>query len=157
MYILYYILWLLFVGTVTPESCIIGLFVAAAVFAFTVKFMDYSLAIEIHNLKKIPKFFKYIIMLLKEIIVANFKVIRFILTEKEEVCPVLVSFNGKAKTDVGKTLYANAITLTPGTVTVFLENDKYVVHGLDESLIDGIDDSKLEKLILDMEKMEDKS
>ncbi|MCR5273629.1 MAG: Na+/H+ antiporter subunit E [Lachnospiraceae bacterium] len=157
MFILYFILWLIFVGTVTVESCIIGLIVAGAVFAFTVKFLNYSIALEINNLKKIPILLKYIVMLVKEIIVSNFKVAGFILTEKEEICPTLVSFKGKTKTDAGKTFYANAITLTPGTVTVFLEGDRYVVHALDESLAEGIDESKLEKIILKLEGTEDKA
>ncbi|MCR5469145.1 MAG: Na+/H+ antiporter subunit E [Lachnospiraceae bacterium] len=155
MFILYFVLWLLFVGTITLESCIIGLIVAGAVFWFTVKFMGYSVSLEKQNLKKIPKLIKYIILLIKEIIIANVKVISFILTEKEEICPALVTFKGKAKTDVGKSLYANAITLTPGTITAYLEKDTYVVHALDESLTDGIDDSKLEKIILELEKTED--
>jgi len=155
MFLLYFVLWLIFVGTITVESCIIGLIVAAVIFMFTCKFLDYSLELEKNNLKKIPKMIKYIYMLVKEIVKANVAVIRLIISEKEEVEPVLVSFKGKAKTKAGRALYANAITLTPGTITVYLDDDKYIVHALDEKLADGIDDTRLEKLIVEMEKGEE--
>ncbi len=122
---------------------------------FSVKFLGYSVALEKDNLKKIPKVIKYIYTLVKEIVKANVAVMKLIISEKEEIEPVLVSFKGKAKTKAGRALYANAITLTPGTITVALEDDNYVVHALDESIAEGVDDSRLEKLIIELEKGEE--
>ena len=56
------------------------------------------------------------------------------------------------KTSVGKAFLANAITLTPGTITVLLEDSEYVVHCLDESLAEGMDDSVFVKLLTELEK-----
>ena len=42
MYLLYFLLWVIFNGSFTLEICIFGLIIAAAIFAFTCRFMDYS-------------------------------------------------------------------------------------------------------------------
>ncbi|MCI7813629.1 MAG: Na+/H+ antiporter subunit E [Lachnospiraceae bacterium] len=152
MYLLYFILWVIFNGKITLEICLFGLVIAAVVFAFTCKFMDYSIQKEKRVIRNCFKFLHYCGVLIKEIVKANFTAIHLILTEKEEVEPVLVSFQSDMKTPVGRALLANAITLTPGTITVTMEGSEYVVHCLDESLAEGMDDSVFVKLLSDMEK-----
>lgn len=152
MYLLYFVLWVIFNGDITVEICLFGLVISAAVFAFTCKFMDYSIAKEKKVLKNSWKLLQYIVVLVMEIVKANFAVIHIILSEKEETEPALVSFHSDMKTSAGKALLANAITLTPGTITVTLEDSEYVVHCLDKSLAEGMDDSVFVKRLADMEK-----
>lgn len=152
MYLLYFILWVIFNGNVTLEICLFGLVVAAVVFAFTCKFMDYSLEKEKLLLFRSGKFLRYVVILVIEIVKANFSVIHMILSEREETEPALVSFHSDMKSDVGRALLANAITLTPGTITVSLEGSDYVVHCLDESLAEGMDSSVFVERISELEK-----
>lgn len=152
MYALYFFLWVIFNGSFSLEICLFGLVIAAVIFWFTCKFMDYSLEKEKQNLKKLPKFIRYIFVLVKEIAKANFAVIHLILSEEEEVQPVLVDFRSHMNTPVGRAFLANAITLTPGTITVLLEEDEYTVHCLDESLAGGMDKSVFVELLKDLEK-----
>lgn len=151
MYLLYFLLWIIFNGNITLEICLFGLAIAAAIFAFTCKFMDYSIEKEKHNLKKVFLFFRYVGVLVMEIVKANFAVIHMILSEEEETEPALVSFTSDMKTPSGKALLANAITLTPGTITVALEDSEYVVHCLDKELAAGMDNSVFVKLIEQLE------
>ena len=65
--------------------------------------------------------------------------------------PVLVTFHTDLKTPVGRAFLANAITLTPGTITVTLEEDEYMVHCLDEDLTEGINDSAFQEYIRRLE------
>ena len=51
-----------------------------------------------------------------------------------------------------KEALANAITLTPGTITVLLEDNSYTVHCLDESLAEGMNESVFLKRIEEIEK-----
>ena len=154
MYLLYFILWVIFNGRITLEICLFGIVIAGAVFAFTCKFMDYSIEKEKHNLKKSVQMLHYICVLVVEIVKANFAVIHLILSEKEEIEPALVSFEAKMKTTTGKAFLANAITLTPGTITVSLEDSRYLVHCLDESMAEGMDDSVFADLLEKMEREE---
>ncbi len=152
MYLLYFVLWIIFNGKITLEICIFGLIIAAAIFAFTCKFMDYSIVKEKNNLKKIFKYLKYVFVLIIEIIKANFSVIHMILSEREEIEPTIVEFETDLETPAAKAFLANAITLTPGTITVTLEGSDYMVHCLDESLSDGIDQLVFQDMLRDLEK-----
>ena len=152
MFLLYFILWIIFNGNLTLEICLIGLVVAAVMFTFTCRFLDHSIAAERLMIAKAWEFACYAVVLVKEIIKANFAVMHMILSEREELEPALVSFRSDLKTPVCRTLLANAITLTPGTITVSLEENEYVVHCLDESLAEGVDRSVFVERISGLEK-----
>lgn len=151
MYLLYFLLWVIFNGNLTLEVCLFGVVVAAVMFAFSCKFMGYSIAKEKHILKKSLGFLRYAGVLVVEIIKANLAVIHMIFSQQEEPEPALVSFHSPMKTESGRALLADAITLTPGTITVSLENSEYVVHCLDESLAQGIDDSIFVQMLTELE------
>lgn len=152
MFFLYFLFWVIFNGNITLEICIFGVIIAAVMFAFTCRFMDYSVELEMKNIKRVFLFLKYVAHLVIEVIKANYATIKMILTQKEEIEPVLVSFQSDLKTPVGKTLLANAITLTPGTITVSLEDDKYVVHCLDKDFSEGIDENMFADIAREIEK-----
>ncbi len=152
MYVLYFALWVIFNGNITLEICLFGIVIAAVMFAFTCKFMDYSIEKEKKLYKNTGKALHYVSVLVIEIVKANMTVIHMILSEKEELQPALFHFQANMKTPLSKTLLANAITLTPGTITVDLDGDKYTVHCLDESLAPQSDDSVFVQMISDMEK-----
>lgn len=151
MYLLYFIVWIIFAGSINLEVCAFGIVIASVIFAFTCKFMDYSIEKEKRALKKSFQFLVYVIVLLKEIMVANYQTVKMILSEKEEIKPVLVDFQPDIKGEIGKVLLANSITLTPGTITVNLDESGYLVHCLDESLADGMEDSVFVELLKKME------
>ena len=44
------------------------------------------------------------------------------------------------KKDLTRVLFANSITLTPGTVTVELEGDRLIVHGITKDHVEGVRD-----------------
>ena len=50
---------------------------------------------------------------------------------------------------------ANSITLTPGTITVAMEEDELTVHALDVSLAAGMDDSVFVHMLRRMEAIDD--
>lgn len=152
MYLLYFVLWIIFNANFTLEICLFGLVIAAAIFAFTCKFADHSIKKELALYRKSIRFLAYICLLVKEIIKANIGVIKLILTQEEEVVPCLVTFKSFLKTPAGKAFLANAITLTPGTITVSMEDDLITVHCLDEAMVDGIQGSDFEEMLEELEK-----
>lgn len=152
MFILFFLLWVIFNGNCTLEICIFGIVISAVLFAFICRFMDYSPKKEVLFYKKAFLFIRYSFVLVKEIVKANFDVIHMILSQKEEIQPKLVTFRSDLKTATGKAFLANAITLTPGTITVSLEQDQYTVHCLDESLAEGMNDSVFVEYITKLEK-----
>ena len=152
MYVLFFLLWVIFNGKFTLEIAIFGLVIAAALLWFCCRFVDYSLEKEKKIYGKIFKFLGYVILLVKEILLANKTVMHLILTQKEEVQPMLVKFRCSLKTPGGRAFLANAVTLTPGTITAALEGDELTVHCLDESLAEGLRDSAFEHRLSEWEK-----
>lgn len=76
--------------------------------------------------------FLYFGWLAVEIVKSNVAVIRSILNPRRSINPALVTVKASATSDLGKALFANSITLTPGTVTVDVENGQFIVHALQE-------------------------
>lgn len=152
MFLLYFLLWVIFNGNFTLEIAVFGVVIAAAVFAFTCKFADYSIEKEKMLFRSLFRILRYAGVLVIEIVKANFAVVRLILSEEEEAEPALVSFQADLKTAAGRSALANAITLTPGTITVLLEDNVYTVHCLDETLAEGINESVFAKMLKEIEK-----
>jgi len=147
MYVLFLLAWIIFNGNITLEILIFGVIIAAAMLAFMCKFMDYSLRKEANVYKKSIWFLAYVVLLIREIIKANLAIIPKILTVEEEMDPVIVKFRTSLKSDFTRMLLANSITLTPGTITVSLEEDEYTIHCLDASLADGLETSVFENAL----------
>lgn len=151
MLLLFLLVWIIFNGSVTAEILLFGVAVAGAMFGFICNFMDYSLKKELALYRKVPLLFRYVLVLLKEIITANLTVIRMILTRKETMEPVLVHVHTDLKSEVSRVILANSITLTPGTITVSMTGQDLLVHCLDRSLSEGMEDSVFVKLLQKLE------
>ena len=152
MLLLFFLAWIVFNGNLTLEIALFGVVIAMGMFAFICKFMDYSIHKELRFYKLVPVFFQYIFLLVKEIIQANLTVCRMILSRKEIMEPVIVHVHTNLKTETARVILANSITLTPGTITVSLTDDDLLVHCLDKSLAEGMEDSSFVKLLEKMEK-----
>ena len=153
MLLLFFVVWIVFNGRITWEIAIFGVVIAALVFAFMCKFMGYSIEKERALYKKIPLLCKYIALLFKEVVKANLTICRLILTRKETVEPVIVKVPVKLHTEVAKVVLAHSITLTPGTITVSLTEQELLVHCLDKTLADGMEDSEFVKLLEKLEEV----
>ena len=153
MFLLYFLLWVIFNGNFTLEIAVFGVVIAAAVFAFTCKFADYSIEKEKMLFRNFFRIIRYVVVLVIEIVKANFAVVHLILSEEEEVEPALVTFQADLKTAAGRSALANAITLTPGTITVQLEDNVYTVHCLDESLAEGLAENEFAEYIRRLEEI----
>ncbi len=151
MFIVFFCAWIIFNGRMTIEIAIFGLVLAAAMYAFACAFLGLSPKKELHIIRLIPASAGYLAILLWEIIKANFTVMRMILSPRFKPEPTIVSFHAGLKTDLARVMLANSITLTPGTITVTLENDEYHVHCLDKSLSEDIEDSVFIRLLKKME------
>lgn len=74
--------------------------------------------------------------LFREIVKANLAVARIVLSPRLDFTPRLVRVPSTSTTDLGRTVFANSITLTPGTVTIQADDDHMLVHALDGRFVD---------------------
>ena len=89
----------------------------------------------------------YLLVLLKEIIGSNMTMLKIVLTPSRKFHPVIVSFPAPLKSHLLQVILADSITLTPGTITVRLYEEKFEVHCLDESMAAGLNDGVFVKLL----------
>lgn len=155
MYIIFFLIWIIFNGQFTLEIIAFGAVIAGIIYWFICRFFNYDPKMDLFLGKKLFQILHYIFVLVREIIKANFEVIRMIMSSRYEIEPVVVRFKTDLKTSFTRILLANSITLTPGTITVSLENDEYVVHCLDKSLAEGINSSVFVTLLRKMEGVEE--
>jgi multicomponent Na+:H+ antiporter subunit E len=83
--------------------------------------------------------------LLWEIVKANIAVARVILHPRLPISPVLFTVKASQRTELGRSIFANSITLTPGTVAVGTYDDTITVHALTRDGAAGlIDDDTMD-------------
>lgn len=151
MFIILYCFWLILNGRITLEICLFGLPVCAAVFLFSIRFLEYSMEKEKKLYQSIPFLLSYVFVLLLEILKANLQVIRITLFAHRSIKPVRVRFEVPLKSKIAKVILANSITLTPGTITAELEDNRYLVHCLTEEMAEGINQSVFVSMLLKWE------
>lgn len=90
------------------------------------------------SLKQLGSMIIYLLCLLWEVLKANIMVALIVLNPKLPVSPGMVFTKMDLKHPLMRALYANSITLTPGTITVDLEDDRLVVHAITTSSGRGV-------------------
>lgn len=153
MYVIFFLMWVIFNGRWTLEIVLFGLVIAAVIYAFVCKFMDFSWKKDLKMCKCFFLVLQYIGALILEILKANVQTTKIVLARKQTNHPVLVKFQTELKSRTARVILANSITLTPGTITVSLVEDRYVVHCLDKSMAQGLADSIFVTLLKRMEEM----
>ena len=146
MAVLLFLFWIIFNGRVTPEILVFGALITGGILLFACKALGYSLSTEMKMYRNTPVFILYVLNLILEIVKAACSVIKMILVSKEPE-PVIIEFHSGFSTRLQNVLLADSITLTPGTITVFQEGDRFVVHCLRPEFAEGIEDSSFVRLL----------
>ncbi len=122
-----FICWILFSATMDIFYLLIG-FIGSLVIAFVV----YPVFIEEHEAGRwsvIPRIFPliwYIPLLLWALYRGSFKMLGAIFTKK--IQPGILHFKSTLRSDLARVVLAHSITLSPGTITIDLDEDHYMVH-----------------------------
>ncbi len=151
MYFLLLILWIILNGRITLEIVIFGAIISFGLIIFIQKFFGYKLSYDLWFVKKLPLILEYFYVLIIEILKANYEVLKLSTSSEYEIEPALVTFKTDLKSNVARVLLANSITLTPGTITVELNENEYTVHCLDKTLAVGMDESVFVQLLRKLE------
>jgi multicomponent Na+:H+ antiporter subunit E len=126
--VILFVFWLLLSGHYTPLLIVLGAASSAAVVLLARR-------MEVIDAEGLPlqlgwRLLIYIPWLMKAIVGSTLKVARIILTPGLPISPIIARYRTSQRTDLGRALYANSITLTPGTVTVGVHGDDLEIHSL---------------------------
>ncbi|WP_415235920.1 Na+/H+ antiporter subunit E [Sneathiella sp.] len=137
--------WLLLSGIYTPMT--IGFGIASCILVTIIARRMDVLDREGHPVHLGPQIFSYWAWLWLEIVKANIDVAKCVLFPKKYLDPSFFSSKLTQKSDLAKVIYANSITLTPGTVTVDLHDDTVMVHALTKGTADGVKSGDMDRRV----------
>jgi len=95
--------------------------------------------------------FIYFVKLGIDIVIANINVAMIVLNPHLPISPGIVIMRCDLERSLLRVLYVNSITLTPGTITVELEDNLLIVHALTEDVAHGVEDWELNRRLMEME------
>jgi multicomponent Na+:H+ antiporter subunit E len=95
----------------------------------------------------VPRLLIYAPWLVKEIVLANIDVARRILHPRMPISPSLVKVKCSQRLELARVIYANSITLTPGTVSVDMEGDTITVHALSRNAAEGVLSGEMDRKV----------
>ncbi|ARD21155.1 MULTISPECIES: Na+/H+ antiporter subunit E [Shewanella] len=93
----------------------------------------------------------YALWLVKQVILSNISVVKHIWMGNKSITPVLTTIDTQQCSDINKVIYANSITLTPGTVAIDLIDDQLTVHALDNADIDTLKTGEMDRRVRELE------
>ena len=150
MFLVFFVLWVAFNGRLTWEIAAFGAVLSGVLYAFCCAFLGYSPKKDLAATRLVPSALRYAGLVLTEIVKCNLALTRIVFGARLEVRPRLVTFRTPLK-GVFKSILADSITLTPGTITVHSEGDRLTVHCLDTQFMDGIEDTSFSQALLKMQ------
>ncbi|MCZ6574946.1 MAG: Na+/H+ antiporter subunit E [Gammaproteobacteria bacterium] len=121
-------LWLLLSGHYVP--LLIGLGALSVLLVVTIALRMDVVDREGHPIHLSPKALLYWPWLAWEIVKSNLDVARRILSPTLPISPTVIRLKASQKSDLGRVIYANSITLTPGTVSIDIDGEHIEVHAL---------------------------
>ena len=104
-------------------SCLLVLYLAKRMHYFDT---------ELYALRYGPQLLIYLAWLAKEVVKSSLDVARIVLDPKLPISPKIVDIKATARHPVDQVLFANSITLTPGTLALDVYNGIIKVHALTE-------------------------
>ena len=93
------------------------------------------------------QFVRYVGWLVWQVVLSNLAVARRIWDPALPIQPVWKKIDVSVKTPLFKTIYANSITLTPGTISVALEGNEILVHALTADGLDDLDEGTMDRRV----------
>jgi multicomponent Na+:H+ antiporter subunit E len=141
--LVYFVFWLLLSGHYDLFHTSIGVLCSLGIALMHSRLQNHLFFRDQQSEWKLRPFFfllQYLPWLVWQIILSAWTVAKAVL-KPGKIDPQLVKFTVDYKNNAAKVILANSITLTPGTITVFLDEQNFLVHGLLDdsagSLVDG--------------------
>ena len=148
MGLMVFLFWITLNGRLTWEIAGLGAAVTVAAFVFLCGSCDWSLKKEFRLYAALPLLLDYAVTVIWEIVKANLAMCRLVYGGKPD--PRVRTIHTELKTRLARMALSNAITLTPGTITLACENDALTVHCLTPALAESLDhlifETKLERI-----------
>lgn len=150
LFVLLFGTWLLWSGHYTPMLIGFGLGSCALVvlLAHRMGIVDE----EGFPIRLAPRILRYLPWLAKEVIKSSLELTRRVISPGLPIGPEIIKLTASQRTDLGRTTYANSITLTPSTVTIEAESDgTLLVHAISPEAAEDLRGGEMDRQVTRME------
>jgi multicomponent Na+:H+ antiporter subunit E len=137
--------WLLFSGKLDLFHLSLGVLCSALIAVVSGDLLIHDVRPN-RRLKKSWRFLLYVPWLIYQVIMANFHVAMLVIDPKR-IDPRIIRFRTKLKSDFAMVTYANSLTLTPGTITMDIDDGEFYVHALSKKVADDLEGGDMERRI----------
>ncbi len=128
-WLILFLVWLGFTSTFAFAEVVTGILLSFTVAIFSYNSFTYD-GLKIFSPKRLMYIVQYFFVFMLALIKANIDVAKIVINPKLPINPGIVEFDSKLKSPFAKLILANSITLTPGTITVDIIDNKYFIHWL---------------------------
>lgn len=142
---LLFLLWLGLSGQLTPLMLSLGL--ASTLFIVYISRRMDVIDREKYPAHMTPMLIGFWAFLSREIVIANIDVLRRIFKPGKNISPQMIELPLTLKSDLSRVIYANAITLTPGTVCVQLNKESITVHTLSNEAAEDLRSGRMARAV----------
>ncbi len=148
--------WMLFSGFWEP--LLMGFGVASCLFVYVIVARMDLVDHEAHYLNlRLARLFRYLAWLFWQIVLANIDVVKRVLHPRLPISPTVAHVKSTQKTDLGRVIFANSITLTPGTVSISVQGDHIEVHALTKAAANDLHGGDMDRRVTRLEKLTDRN
>lgn len=127
---LLFLFWILITGRLHWQHLLVGAICSYGIAAFNHDLLLKPAERPLYHKKTLWKWVVYFYILVVAIFKSNWDVAKIVLKPKMDISPGFIKYRARLKKPLNRVILANSITLTPGTLTVEMEGDIYVVHAI---------------------------
>ena len=139
--------WLILSQEISLEILLVGSGAVVLIMLYSRSMLYGTEDTSLFQPRKLMFFFKFILIMLIEILKSNIQVAKIVLSPSLPISPSFVKVKKTFKKDLHKVIYANSVTLTPGTLTVDVDEEGFLVHALTNDAAEGLKDGIIEKSV----------
>ncbi|NNK48602.1 MAG: Na+/H+ antiporter subunit E [Gemmatimonadetes bacterium] len=137
--------WLLWSGFFKPLLLALGAF--SCVLVLIVSYRMHLFDTDFFALRLMSRLIRYWAWLAREVVRSSMEVTRVVLSRRLPISPTVAEFDAHCEHPVDRAILGNSITLTPGTLTLSIDGQRFVVHALTEKGARDIMDGEMDRRV----------
>jgi multicomponent Na+:H+ antiporter subunit E len=152
--VILFVFWILITGRLHWQHLLVGAICSYGIASFNRDLLLKPEERPLYHRNTLIKWLSYFTVLLISVLKSNVDMAKVVLKPKMDISPGFVKFRTKVKKPLNRVILANSITLTPGTLSVEVEDDYFVVHAITRANAEDVATWDMMDRLLEIEEAE---
>ncbi len=151
---LLFLFWMVLSPKFGVQAILLGAILSTLVVIYSKDILFSDTEMPLYQMKHLLNMLHFVGVLVVEIFKANIDVARIVLNPKMPIQPHFIKVPMMLQNDINKVIFGNSVTLTPGTLTVDILEDGFIIHALTTEAAEAMEESFIEEWIKKQEDSE---